>query len=121
MVVGRDMRVSSPLLASALIEGIRDAGADVVDIGMVSTDALSFAVGKYRLPGRGDGHRLAQPTRIQRLQDLLARKRERFRSMRVSTKSGITSSTATFRRSNRRPSEGASSSVTSWTTTRRTC
>ncbi|MGH2613866.1 MAG: phosphomannomutase/phosphoglucomutase [Thermomicrobiales bacterium] len=47
VVVGRDMRLSSPLLAAALIEGIRDAGADVVDIGMVSTDALSFAVGKY--------------------------------------------------------------------------
>ena len=50
VVVGRDMRVSSPILASALIEGIRDAGADVVDIGMVSTDALSFAVGKFGYP-----------------------------------------------------------------------
>jgi phosphomannomutase len=50
VVVGRDMRVSSPLLAAALIEGIRDAGADVVDVGMVSTDALSFAVGKFGYP-----------------------------------------------------------------------
>jgi phosphomannomutase len=50
VVVGRDMRVSSPLLAAAVIEGIRDAGADVVDIGMVSTDALYFAVGKYGYP-----------------------------------------------------------------------
>jgi phosphomannomutase len=50
VVVGRDMRISSPLLAAALIEGIRDAGADVVDVGMVSTDALSFAVGKYGYP-----------------------------------------------------------------------
>lgn len=50
VVVGRDMRVSSPLLAAALIEGIRDAGANAVDIGMVSTDALSFAVGKYGYP-----------------------------------------------------------------------
>ena len=50
VVVGRDMRISSPLLASALIEGIRDTGADVVDIGMVSTDALSFAVGKFGYP-----------------------------------------------------------------------
>jgi phosphomannomutase len=47
VVVGRDMRVSSPLLATSLIEGIRDSGADVVDVGMVSTDALSFAVGKF--------------------------------------------------------------------------
>jgi phosphomannomutase len=50
VVVGRDMRISSPALAAALIEGIRDAGADVVDIGMVSTDALYFAVGKYGYP-----------------------------------------------------------------------
>jgi phosphomannomutase len=50
VVVGRDMRVSSPLLAASLIEGIRDAGADVVDVGMVSTDALSFATGKYGYP-----------------------------------------------------------------------
>src|SRR5262245_41248334 len=50
VVVGRDMRVSSPVLAAALIEGIRDAGADVVDVGMVSTDALYFAVGKYGYP-----------------------------------------------------------------------
>jgi phosphomannomutase len=44
------MRISSPLLAAALIEGIRDTGANVVDVGMVSTDALSFAVGKYGYP-----------------------------------------------------------------------
>jgi len=50
VVVGRDMRLSSPDLAGALIEGIRDAGADVVDIGMVSTDALYFAIGKYGFP-----------------------------------------------------------------------
>ncbi len=50
VVVGRDMRISSPLLAAALIEGIRDTGANVVDVGMVSTDALSFAVGKYGYP-----------------------------------------------------------------------
>ena len=50
VVIGRDMRVSSPLLAAALIEGIRDAGSDVVDIGLVSTDAVSFAVGNYGYP-----------------------------------------------------------------------
>ncbi|MDI3340658.1 MAG: phosphomannomutase/phosphoglucomutase, partial [Sphaerobacter sp.] len=46
VVVGRDMRVSSPVLASAIIDGIRDQGADVTDIGLVSTDCLYFAVGK---------------------------------------------------------------------------
>jgi phosphomannomutase len=48
--VGRDMRVSSPVLAAGLIEGIRDQGADVTDIGLISTDGLYFAVGKYGFP-----------------------------------------------------------------------
>jgi phosphomannomutase len=47
VVVGRDMRVSGDMLAGALIDGIRDQGADVVDVGLVSTDALYFAVGKF--------------------------------------------------------------------------
>jgi len=46
VVVGRDMRISSPALASAIIDGILDQGADVCDIGLVSTDSLYFAVGK---------------------------------------------------------------------------
>ena len=46
-VVGRDMRNSSPELAQALIEGLREAGVDVTDIGLISTDSLYFAVGKY--------------------------------------------------------------------------
>jgi len=46
-VVGRDMRNSSPELAQALIEGLREAGVNVTDIGLVSTDSLYFAVGKY--------------------------------------------------------------------------
>lgn len=50
VVVGRDMRVSSPELATALMDGIRDGGANVVDVGMVSTDALSFAIGNYGYP-----------------------------------------------------------------------
>ncbi|MBX3071460.1 MAG: phosphomannomutase/phosphoglucomutase [Thermomicrobiales bacterium] len=47
VAVGRDMRVSGDVLAAALIDGIRDQGADVVDVGLVSTDALYFAVGKF--------------------------------------------------------------------------
>jgi phosphomannomutase len=45
--VGRDMRLSSPALAGGLIDGIRDQGADVVDIGLISSDGLYFAVGRY--------------------------------------------------------------------------
>ncbi len=47
VAVGRDMRLSSPDLCEALISGIAESEAEVVDIGMVSTDCLYFAVGKY--------------------------------------------------------------------------
>ncbi len=50
VAVGRDMRVSGPSLSAALIDGIRDQGASVTDIGLVSTDTLYFAVGKYGFP-----------------------------------------------------------------------
>ena len=51
IAVGRDMRISSPELFESLTAGILDRGVDVVDIGMVSTDALYFAVGKYGYDG----------------------------------------------------------------------
>ena len=41
--VSRDMRVSSPALAEAFIEGARDQGASVVDYGMLPTDVMYFA------------------------------------------------------------------------------
>jgi phosphomannomutase len=47
VAVGRDMRISGPALSAALIDGIRDQGADVTDIGLVSTDALYFVVGRF--------------------------------------------------------------------------
>jgi len=50
VAVGRDMRVSGGMIAASLIEGIRDGGSDVSDLGLVSTDALYFAVGKYGYP-----------------------------------------------------------------------
>jgi len=50
VAVGRDMRLSGESLSGALIDGIRDQGADVVDFGLVSTDALYFAVGKFGFP-----------------------------------------------------------------------
>lgn len=51
VVVGRDMRVSSPALASAVIDGLLDQGADVTDVGLISTDGLYFAVGKFGFDG----------------------------------------------------------------------
>ncbi|MSQ89950.1 MAG: phosphomannomutase/phosphoglucomutase [Phycisphaerales bacterium] len=44
IVVGRDMRKSSPSLAAALKRGIRDFGAHVVDVGMVDTPMTYFAI-----------------------------------------------------------------------------
>lgn len=51
VVVGRDMRLSSPELHTAFVAGVRDAGADVIDVGMVATPQLYFASGSMNLPG----------------------------------------------------------------------
>ncbi len=47
IAVGRDMRLSSPQLAQALLRGITDQGVNAVDLGMTTTDELYFAVGKF--------------------------------------------------------------------------
>jgi phosphomannomutase len=49
IAVSRDMRVSSPSMAAAFIDGARAQGADVVDYGMMGTDMLYYAVAR-------DGH-----------------------------------------------------------------
>jgi phosphomannomutase len=51
VVVARDMRPSGESLCDAFAQGASEAGADVVDIGMVSTDALYFAVGRLAFDG----------------------------------------------------------------------
>jgi phosphomannomutase len=51
IAVGRDMRVSSPAMAKAVIGGAADAGADVLDIGLAGTEMLYFAVGELGLEG----------------------------------------------------------------------
>jgi phosphomannomutase len=43
VVVGRDMRTSSPAIAGALIDGFRQAGVDVIDIGLCGTEMVYFA------------------------------------------------------------------------------
>ena len=45
VIVGTDMRVSSPALSRAFMKGCNEAGADVIDIGQVSTDGTYFASG----------------------------------------------------------------------------
>jgi phosphomannomutase len=51
IAVGRDMRVSGPAMADAVVHGAADAGVDVVEIGMVGTEMLYFAVGELGLDG----------------------------------------------------------------------
>lgn len=51
VVIGEDMRASSPLLAEAFSAGITSQGFDVIRIGLASTDLLYFASGKLGLPG----------------------------------------------------------------------
>src|SRR3954447_12417120 len=51
IAVGRDMRLASPSVAAAVIDGAADGGADVVDVGMVGTEMVYFAVGELALDG----------------------------------------------------------------------
>lgn len=51
IVVGHDMRISSPALKESLIKGIINSGLDVVEIGLVSTPTFYFAVAYYGFNG----------------------------------------------------------------------
>src|SRR5579884_724519 len=51
LALGRDMRLTAPELAERYAEGIRDEGADVVDVGEVATEMLYFAVASRDLDG----------------------------------------------------------------------
>jgi phosphomannomutase len=51
IAVGRDMRVSSPAMAEAFARGASEAGALVLDLGLVGTEMVYFAVGELGLDG----------------------------------------------------------------------
>src|SRR5882724_11654949 len=51
IAVGHDMRVSSPGLTEAVTDGAADAGADVLQLGLIGTEMLYFAVGDLGLDG----------------------------------------------------------------------
>src|SRR5699024_6516167 len=51
LVLGHDMRTTSPVLAEAFTAGLLSRGVDVVDIGLASTDLLWFASGRLDLHG----------------------------------------------------------------------
>jgi phosphomannomutase len=51
IAVGRDMRLSSPSIAEAVIQGAHAGGAEVLDVGMVGTEMVYFAVGELAVDG----------------------------------------------------------------------
>jgi phosphomannomutase len=51
LAVGRDMRLSSPAMAAAAMRGAVDGGAEVLDLGLVGTEMVYFAVGEQELDG----------------------------------------------------------------------
>ena len=51
VVVGGDVRLSSEELKFSLIEGLRDEGADVTDLGMVGTEEVYFATSYLNVSG----------------------------------------------------------------------
>src|SRR6266545_6750622 len=51
IVVGRDARLTSPAYAAALIAGLRSAGCNVIDIGMVPTPLMYFALAYLKIDG----------------------------------------------------------------------
>jgi phosphomannomutase len=51
IAVGRDMRLSSPAMAAAVMNGAADGGADVLDLGLVGTEMVYYAVGELGLDG----------------------------------------------------------------------
>jgi phosphomannomutase len=51
IAVGRDMRLSSPSMAASLVRGVSEAGAEVLDLGLVGTEMVYFAVGELGLDG----------------------------------------------------------------------
>jgi len=51
IAVGRDMRLSAPAMAAAVMRGAAESGADVIDLGLVGTEMVYFAVGELGLEG----------------------------------------------------------------------
>jgi phosphomannomutase len=49
--VGRDMRLSGPEISAALMDGLNDAGADVLDIGLAGTEEIYAATTQFELDG----------------------------------------------------------------------
>jgi phosphomannomutase len=62
IVVGRDMRLSSPSLSQAFIEGAMTSGASITDVGMVTTPMLYYAI----IEGKFDGGAMVTASHLPR-------------------------------------------------------
>src|ERR1700758_201639 len=51
IAVGRDMRLSAPAMADAVMRGAAEGGSEVLDLGLVGTEMVYFAVGELGLDG----------------------------------------------------------------------
>jgi phosphomannomutase len=51
VAAGRDMRLSAPSMTGSYVQGLRDEGTDVLDVGMAATEIVYFAVGSRDLDG----------------------------------------------------------------------
>lgn len=51
VLVGHDVRIYSEELKMAIVKGLNDAGVDVADAGLISTDMYYFGVGNYQMAG----------------------------------------------------------------------
>ncbi|MBQ9616413.1 MAG: phosphomannomutase, partial [Selenomonadaceae bacterium] len=51
VAVGRDIRLSSPSMQKALVEGLTESGCDVLDIGQCGTEMIYFTVCHWKLDG----------------------------------------------------------------------
>ncbi|MFS2091479.1 phosphomannomutase [Pseudomonas sp. Pseusp11] len=51
IVLGRDMRLESPMLAEAMTRGLLEAGANVIDIGLCGTEEVYFATSSFKADG----------------------------------------------------------------------
>ena len=87
IAVSSDMRLSSPSLAEAFIEGALAQGADVVDFGMMATDMLYYAVATAKLEGGAQITASHNPAAVQRHQDGARGSPAALAAMRASARS----------------------------------
>ena len=67
VVIGGDVRLSTPVLQHVLVEALTESGCQIIDIGTVATPMFYYALKITGAVGGGHDHRFAQPGCLQRL------------------------------------------------------